>query len=101
MVEKYKPLYLREPIFADLQLIMDDYADAGCPGCMGCVDCSHWVWKMCPGAFLGQYQGKSKKRSIVMETVAVKDLYLWQFSIGLPDTMNDLNVMTFSPFLIR
>jgi len=98
VVEKYEPVYLREPTRADLQRIMDDYADAGFPGCMGCVDCSHWVWRMCPVAFHGQYQGKSKKRSIVKETVADKDLYLWHFYIGLPGTMNDLNVMAFSPF---
>jgi len=98
VVEKYKPLYLLEPTRADLQRIMDDYADAGSPGCMGCVDCSHWVWKMCPVAFHGQYQGKSKKRSIVMETVADKDLYLWHFYIGLPGTINQLNTMAFSPF---
>jgi len=36
-----------------------------------------------------------------METMAVKDLYLWHFYIGLPGTMNDLNVMAFSPFLIQ
>jgi len=54
VVEKYQPLYLRETTRADLQRIMDDYADAGFPGCMGCVDCSHWVWKMCPVAFHAQ-----------------------------------------------
>jgi len=53
---------------------------------------------MGPVAFHGQYQGKSKKRSIVMETVADKDLHLWHFCIGLAGTMNDLNVMAFSPF---
>jgi len=45
----------------------------------------------------GQYQGKSMKRSIVMETVADKDMHLWHFYIGLPGAMNDLNVMAFSP----
>jgi len=79
VVEKYKPVYLREPTRADLQRIMDDYADTGFPGCMGCVDCSHWVCRMCPVAFHGQYQCQSKKLSIVTETVADKDLYLWQF----------------------
>jgi len=33
-----------------------------------------------------------------METVADKDLYLWHFYIGVSGTMNDLNVMAFSPF---
>ena len=91
VVEKYKPVHLREPTRADLQLVMvmDDYADAGFPGCRGCVDCSHWVWRMCPGAFHGQYQGMSKKRSIVMETVADKNLYLWHFYTGLSGTKND------------
>jgi len=97
VVEKYKPVYLLEPTRADLQGVMDDCSDAGFSGCMGCVDCSFWVWRMCPVAFHGQYQGKSKKRSIVLETVADKELYLWHFYISLPNTINDLNVMAFSP----
>jgi len=56
---------------------------------------------MCPVAFHGQYPGKTKKRSIVMETVADKDMYLWHFYVGLPGTMNDLDVMASLPFSIQ
>jgi len=98
VIEKYKHLYLREPTRADLQRIMDEYAGAVFLGCMGCVDCSHWVWKIHPVAFHGKYQSKSKKSSIVMETAADKDMYLWHFYIGLRGTMNDFNVTAVSPF---
>jgi len=77
---------------------MDEYAGAVFPGSMGCVDCSRWVWKIYPVAFHGQDQSKSKKISIVMETVADKDLYLWHFYIGIPGTMNNFNVTAVSPF---
>ena len=97
VVDKFKPVYLRKPTRADLERIMKEYEEAGFPGCMGCVDCSHWQWASCPVAQHGQYQGKSGKRTIVMETVADKDLYLWHFFCGLPGAMNDLNVMAFSP----
>jgi len=97
VIDKFKPVYLRPPTRADLQRVMKAYEDAGFPGCMGCVDCSHWEWASCPVAQHGQYQGKSGKRTIVMETVADMDLYLWHFFIGMPGAMNDLNVMAFSP----
>ena len=41
VVEKYKPVYLREPTQADLQRVMNDCACAGFLGCIGCVACSH------------------------------------------------------------
>jgi len=97
VIGKYKPVHLRVPTLADLQRVMSVHEEAGFPGCMGCVDCSLWIWKSCPMSLHGQYQGNSKKRSIVLETVADKDLYLWQFYIGLSGAMNDLNVMSFSP----
>ena len=97
VVEKYQPVYLRKPTLSDLQRVLSEYEKAGFPGCMGCVDYSHWVWKNCPMSLHGQYQGKSLKRSIVMETVAEKDLYLWHFYIGIRGAMNDLNVMAFFP----
>jgi len=96
VIEKYKPVHLHVPTLADLQRVMGVYEEAGFPGCMGCVDCSLWIWKSCPMSQHGQYQGNSKKRSIVLEAVADKDLYLWQFYIGLSGAMNDLNVMSFA-----
>jgi len=84
VVDKYHPVYLRQPTLPDLQRILSDYEQAGFPGCMKCVDCSHCVWKKCPISLHGQYQGRSLKRSIVMDTVADKDLYLWHLYIGLP-----------------
>jgi len=97
VVDKYQPVYLRKPTLSDLQRVLSDYENAGFRGCMGCVDCSHWVWKNCPMSLYGQYQGKSMKKPIVMETAADTDLYLWHVYIGLPGAMNDLNVLAFSP----
>jgi len=97
VVEKYQPVYHRKPTLSDLQRVLSEYEKAGFPGCMGCVDYSHWVWKNCPMSLHGQYQGKSMKRSIGMETVADKDLYLWHLCIGLPGEMNNLVVMAFFP----
>jgi len=45
----------------------------------------------------GQYQGKSMKKPIVMETAADTDLYHWHVYIGLPGAMNDVKVMAVSP----
>jgi len=73
-VDKIQPAYLSKPTRADLDRFMKEYDEAGFPGCMGCVDCSHWQWDNCPFAQHGQYQSVSRKQTIVMETVADKDL---------------------------
>ena len=47
----------------------------GTPGCMGALDSMYWVWVMCPLAWHGQFKGKKKHVSIVLE--AMNDYNLW------------------------
>lgn len=65
-MDNYTHFYLREPTALDLSRILARNAERGMPGCMGSIDCSHWQWRNCPTALVGTYQGKSKKRSIVL-----------------------------------
>jgi hypothetical protein len=50
----------------------------GFPGCIGSIDGMHWAWKNCPSGWAGQYKGKEKKPTIVLEAVASKNLRIWQ-----------------------
>jgi hypothetical protein len=37
----------------------------------------HWAWKNFPLGFAGQYKGKEKKPTMVLEAVASKNLQIW------------------------
>uniref|UniRef100_A0A0D3B677 DDE Tnp4 domain-containing protein n=1 Tax=Brassica oleracea var. oleracea TaxID=109376 RepID=A0A0D3B677_BRAOL len=64
---------------------------------LGSIDCMHWEWKNCPTAWKGQYTCGSGKPTIVLETVASQDLWIWHAFFGPPGTLNDINVLDRSP----
>ena len=99
-IRKFGSEYIRKPSREDLERILSKMESRGFPGCIGNVDCSHFVWKQCPKAWNGQYQGKSGKRSIVMEIVTDYELWIWSLIVGLPGSLNDINCSnTGSPYL--
>uniref|UniRef100_A0A0D3DJY4 DDE Tnp4 domain-containing protein n=1 Tax=Brassica oleracea var. oleracea TaxID=109376 RepID=A0A0D3DJY4_BRAOL len=69
--------YLRRPIPADLQRLLDIGEYRGFPRMIGSIDCMHWEWKNCPTAWKGQYTRGSGKPTIVLEAVASQDLWIW------------------------
>uniref|UniRef100_A0A0D3BCD1 DDE Tnp4 domain-containing protein n=1 Tax=Brassica oleracea var. oleracea TaxID=109376 RepID=A0A0D3BCD1_BRAOL len=89
--------YLRRPIPADLQRLLDIGEYRGFPRMIGSIDCMHWEWKNCPTAWKGQYCRGSGKPTIVLEAVASYDLWIWQAFFGPPGTLNDINVLDRSP----
>ena len=85
--------YLRMPTAQDLIRIQEASARQGFPGCIGSLDCMHWIWKNCPTAHQGQYQGKEKAPTIVLEAVADHGLWIWHAFFGMPGACNDINVV--------
>lgn len=69
MKEEFGSEYLRVPNKADLQRILAINQRRGFPGCVGSWDCRHWQWKNCPIAWAGQFKGKEKKSTIVLEAI--------------------------------
>jgi hypothetical protein len=57
----------------------------------------HWTWKNCPSAWSGQYTGKEKEPTIVLEAVASQDLWIWHAFFGMPGSHNDINILDRSP----
>ena len=57
----------------------------------------HWKWKNCPTALPGQYAGRCRSPTIILETVADYDLWIWHAYFGMPGTNNDINVLESSP----
>jgi hypothetical protein len=65
--EIYGETYLRPPNEANLISILQENHARGFPGCLGSLDCMHWGWKNCPKALAGQFKGKEKGPTIVLE----------------------------------
>lgn len=85
--------YLRAPRESDLRRILAINDARGFPGCVGSWDCQHWVWQNCPVAWAGQFKGKEKKPTVVLEAIADGELWIWGCNFGEPGSMNDLNVL--------
>ncbi|MBW0556005.1 hypothetical protein O181_095720 [Austropuccinia psidii MF-1] len=64
---------------------------------LGSVDCRHWVWKNFLCAWAGQYKGKEKAPTSILEAVVSQDLWFWHAFFGIPGSHNDLNVLNRSP----
>ena len=69
MIQVFGPTYLRPPNAEDLEMILKGYEATGWIGCMGCIDVMKWVWKNCPMAWRGQYQGRETHPTIALEAV--------------------------------
>lgn len=97
VVHLFQNEYLRKPTEQDLRRIMAINAARGFPGCVGCIDCQHWEWERCPIAWAGQYKGKGKKPTIVLEAISDGELWIWHAFFGSPGSLNDISIMDHSP----
>jgi hypothetical protein len=95
--EVYGATYLRTPNEGDLLSILRENAAQGFPGCLGSLDCMHWGWKNCPKALAGQFKGKEKGPTIVLEAVATHNTWIWHSFFGTSGSLNNINVLHSSP----
>ncbi|XP_038713417.1 putative nuclease HARBI1 [Tripterygium wilfordii] len=89
--------YLRQPNSTDIARLLQLHEDRGFPGMLGSLDCMHWSWKNCPSAWKGHYSGHHKEATLILETVASRDLWIWHSFFGLPRSLNDIKVLERSP----
>lgn len=66
--------YLCAPIADHAARLLRINAARGFPGMLGSIDCQHWQWKNCPLAWAGQYKGKEKTPTVVLEGIADGEL---------------------------
>lgn len=99
VVEAFEEEYLRGPTAEDTQRLLSDNAARGFPGMLGSIDCMHWQWRNCPSAHHGQYIGKDKTPTIVLEAIASQDLWIWHAFFGTPGSCNDINIIDRSPLV--
>ncbi|XP_042410171.1 uncharacterized protein LOC121999575 [Zingiber officinale] len=53
----------------------------------------HWKWKNCSTARKGMYTSHAHEPTIILETVASYDLWIWHACFDLPGSHNDINVL--------
>jgi hypothetical protein len=96
--EILRSLYLRKMTRADAKRVSDMHFDRyGVEGLVGSLDCMHAYWKNCPMEWRGQFKGKEKWPSLVLEAVADANLFIWHAAFGYPGSLNDLNILEQSP----
>ena len=66
---------------------------------LGSIDCMHWSWKNCPKAWHGQFHGKKKVSTIILEAVADQETWIWHAFFGMTGSLNDINVVNRSPLM--
>ncbi|XP_057793092.1 protein ALP1-like [Salvia miltiorrhiza] len=95
IIQLFGAEYLRRPTSADCQRLLAMHeAKHGFPGMLGSLDCMHWAWKNCPTAWQGAYtRGDQGEPTIILETVASQDLWIWHAFFGTPGSNNDINVL--------
>ncbi|KAL7479814.1 hypothetical protein ACHAW6_005534 [Cyclotella cf. meneghiniana] len=80
----YMKDYLQVPDEVDLSNINQLHHHVhGVDSMLGSLDCSHTIWKNCPKAWAGSYQGKENNPSIVLEDIS--DYHMF-FGMLLMDT---------------
>lgn len=64
----------------------------GVEGMVGSLDCMHVQWKNCPVAWQGQFEGKEKVPTLVLEGMCDYNLFFWHHEFGSAGTLNDINI---------
>ena len=96
---EFGPHYLRQPTRADFEAQLRINEVRGFPGMFASLDCMHYVWKICPVAWQGDYGDKDSTKSIILEAIVDQCLQIWHVFFGLPGSNNDINVLDRSPLV--
>ncbi|XP_068340420.1 uncharacterized protein [Pyrus communis] len=97
IVYVYKDKYLREPNQEDLNRLIRKVEDRGFLVMIGSLVCMHWDWKNCPTGSQRSFSGRSRKPTVVLETVASSDTGIWHAFFGVLGSQNDITVLGRSP----
>ncbi|XP_051140027.1 uncharacterized protein LOC127257638 [Andrographis paniculata] len=101
IINTFKEQYLRDPTTDDLARLLAENKERGFPGMIGSLDCMHWRWDACPVVWRGQYNGRYGYPTLILETAASQDLWIWHAFFGMPGTNNDVTVLDYSPLFNR
>jgi len=94
VIQVFGDEYLRKPTQADADRLLQVVETRDFPGMLGSIDCMHWEWKNCPSTWKGMFaKGIYRVPTLILETVASYDLWIWHAFFGCSGSLNDLNVL--------
>jgi hypothetical protein len=93
IIEVFGDWYLRAPNEADICRLLSIGEQRGFPGMLGSIDCMHWKCEKCPIAWHEMYTGHCREPTIIIEAVASQDFWIWHAFFGMPESLNDINVL--------
>jgi hypothetical protein len=93
--------YLREPNMDDTARLLSINESRGFPGMLGSIDCMHWRWKNYPFGWQRQFKGHKEGCTVILETVASHDLWIWHSFFDMAGSNNDINMLHRSPVFSR
>ncbi|XP_072147476.1 uncharacterized protein [Setaria viridis] len=97
VIDVFSEYYLWAPNATDVARLLQEGEDRGFSGMLGSIDCMHWEWRNCPTSWKGQFTGRGKHPSMILEAVASHDLWIWHAYFGMHGSNNDINVLHRSP----
>jgi hypothetical protein len=74
IIDIFGQQYLRAPTRDDIGRILAFNEQRGWPGMLGSIDCMHWTWPNCPAAWKGQFTGRGKYPTMILEALVTHDL---------------------------
>lgn len=93
VIRVFNPIYFRGPNEEDIKSLKAHNEKRGWPGMLSSIVYMHWKWKNFPTTWHGQYTGKSRDPTIILEAMALEDLWIWHCFFGLMGSLNDTNVL--------
>ncbi|XP_004971782.1 uncharacterized protein LOC101758964 [Setaria italica] len=97
VIDVFGEYYLQAPNAANVARLLQEGEDRGFLRMLGNIDCMHWEWRNYPTSWKGQFTGRGKHPSMILEVVASHDLWIWHAYFGMPGSNNDINVFHRSP----
>jgi hypothetical protein len=97
IISVFGEYYLHAPNAEDLARLLRIVEQRGFPRMLGSIDCMHGEWRNCPSEYKGMFTGRGKHPSMILEAVALHDLWIWYAYFDMPGSCNDIDVLQKSP----
>jgi len=94
IVQMFGEEYLRKPSQTDVDRLLQVTEAHDFSGMLGSIHFMHWRWKNCPSGWKGVFtKGIYRVPTLILEAVALYDLWIWHASFGCSRSLNYLNVL--------
>jgi hypothetical protein len=97
VVKIFDDKYFTAPNAQDTVRLMARNNTRGFSGMLDFIGCIHWRWDKCTTTWRGAYSWHKDGSTMILDVVALQDVWIWHASFRLPDSLKDINVLSRSP----